>query len=318
MPLKFRENLFKILFKDNNCFFESVMIIRVFFLSLIVTAACDSKHAFDHQFFSIGKSNGLIDNSQINEASGLAASETNPGTLWTHNDSGNKPQIFLIDSEGKHLATVNFPYLTNRDWEDIAVGPGPETGASYVYIGDVGDNFGQHELKYIYRLKEPRIKAQRKPLSIEIIEVDSVKFKLPDGNRDSEAIMIDPLNKDIFVFSKREESVNLYLLPYPQSTTETMTAQFVSQIPFTQINAAAISPEGNEILIKNYIHVYYWRRQKNETIKDALKRKPFAPPYITEPQGEAITFDRNGKGYFTLSEKTNGRTPHLMFYQRKN
>jgi hypothetical protein len=294
------------------------MITRVFLIYLVVTVGCDSKHAFDHQFFSVGKSTGVVNSSKINEASGLAASRTNPRMLWTHNDSGNKPQIFLIDDRGKLIATIDLPYLKNRDWEDITVGPGPEQGTSYLYIGDIGDNFGQHEFKYIYRLKEPSIKAKDNMLTTIIVEVDSIKFKLPDGNRDSEALMIDPLNKDIFVFSKREESVNVYVLPYPHSVTKTINAQFVAQIPFTQINAADISPDGNEILIKNYINVYYWRRQKNETIKDVFKRKPFAPPYITEPQGEAITFDRNGKGYYTLSEKTNGRTQHLMFYQRKN
>jgi hypothetical protein len=39
-------------------------------------------------------------------------------------------------------------------------------------------------------------------------------------------------------------------------------------------------------------------------------------PYVTEPQGEAITFDRLKKGYFTTSEEADKKKPHLMFYQR--
>ncbi|HEX5169653.1 MAG TPA: hypothetical protein VFW11_10805 [Cyclobacteriaceae bacterium] len=286
------------------------------FLILLVIA-CGSKHPFDHQFFFVGKSRGIVDR-EINEASGLAASKSNPGMLWTHNDSGNDAAIFLIDEHGKLKARVNFPNLVNRDWEDIAVGPGPQSDTTYVYIGEIGDNFSRHLYKYIYRLKEPKIHPGDKVIQLTINATDSIKFDFPDGPRDSEALMIDPLTKDIYVFSKRETNVNLYVLPFPQSTTNTTTAQFVLRLPLTQINAADISPDGKEILIKNYTHVYYWQRKKGESIKDILNRKPAFPPYITEPQGESITFDRSGRGYFTLSEETNGKSPHLMFYQRKN
>lgn len=279
---------------------------------------CNSKHSFDHQLFYVGTSRGVLDNHEINEASGLAASICNPGMLWTQNDSGDKPRIFLIDEYGKHKATINLPGIKNRDWEDIAVGPGPEKDTAYLYIGDIGDNFARHEYKYIYRLKEPKVKLDNEAIESTIMEIDSIKFKLPDGKRDSEAMMIDPITSDLYVFSKREENVNLYVLDNPQSDTEIITARFVTQLPFTQINAADISADGREILIKNYSHVYYWKLDDDELLKDVFKRKPYYPPYITEPQGEAIAFDRSGTGYFTLSEETNNKKPHLMFYLRKD
>lgn len=292
---------------------------RFFFSLLSLTFfGCTSKHSFDHQLFYVGTSKGVLDNPEIKEASGLAASIFNPGMLWTENDSGDKARIFLIDEYGKHKVTINFPGIENRDWEDIAVGPGPEKGTSYIYIGDIGDNFARHEYKYIYRLTEPKISVGDKPVELTIEDVDSIRFTLPDGKRDSEAMMIDPITSDLYVFSKREENVNLYILPAPQSDTEIITARFVARLPFTQINAADISADGKEILIKNYNHVYYWKLNDNESIKDAFKRKPHYPPYITEPQGEAIAFDRLGRGYFTLSEETNNKKPHLMFYVRKN
>lgn len=290
------------------------------FFSLIslVIFGCNSKHSFDHKLFYVGTSRGILDNREINEASGLAASICNPGMLWTQNDSGDKARIFLIDEYGKHKATINFTGIKNRDWEAIAVGPGPDKDTSYMYIGDIGDNFARHEYKYIYRLKEPKINADDEVVELTIEDIDSIKFILPDGKRDSEAMMIDPMTSDLYIFSKREENVNLYLLPAPQSETEIITAQFVTSLPFTQINAADISADGKEILIKNYNHVYYWKLNDNESIKEALKRRPHYPPYITEPQGEAIAFDRRGQGYFTLSEETNNKKPHLMFYLRKN
>jgi hypothetical protein len=130
--------------------------------------------------------------------------------------------------------------------------------------------------------------------------------------------MVDPLTRDIYIFSKREKEIGLYILPFPQSTTEVITAQFILRLPYTQINAADISSDGKEVLIKNYHQVYYWHKEKgNETLTELLVVKPAFLPYVTEPQGESITFDRSGKGYYTLSEETKNKKPHLMYYQRK-
>lgn len=287
------------------------------FLLALLFFSCSAKQSFDHQFFMVGISQGIIDNPEINEASGLAASIVNDGMFWTHNDSGNEPQIFLIDEHARHKATIDFNKLENRDWEDIAIGPGPEENTSYIYIGEIGDNLSRYEYKYIYRVKEPHIKEREDAVKLSMSNFDSIKFVLPDGQRDSEALMIDPITKDIYVFSKREKKVSLYILPYPQSTREVITAQFVLQLPLTQINSADISADGKEILIKNYNHVYYWYKTSNESIRELLQTKPVLVPYVTEPQGESIAFDRQGKGYYTISEEVNNKKPHLMFYQRR-
>ena len=47
------------------------------------------------------------------------------GILWTHNDAGGENRIFAIDSNGISRGTYYLNGIENRDWEDIAVGPGP-------------------------------------------------------------------------------------------------------------------------------------------------------------------------------------------------
>src|ERR1051326_9299686 len=81
-----------------------------------------------------------IKDKSISESSGLVASPTPPGAYWTHNDSGDGPFIYAIDTRGNTLATFRVTGATNRDWEDIASGPGPQLNRSYLYIGDTGDN----------------------------------------------------------------------------------------------------------------------------------------------------------------------------------
>lgn len=296
----------------------------------------------DENFFEVGAIQGELDTNELKEASGLAGSIGSPDLLWVHNDGGDVARIFLIDEHAHIQATVWFANIKHRDWEDMTVGPGPVEGKNYIYVGDIGDNDAKHKYKFIYRVEEP-VADWSKVHDTTLVHVEGIKFQLPDGPRDAESMMVDPLTRDIYLISKREQKVNLYRLPYPQSTTEEMTAelalpklefnQFEEKIVsqkngetltngyhsdyFNQVVACAISKDGSEVLIKSYSSVYYWKREKNESIADLLKRMPTRLPYFPEPQGEAITFDVKGEGYFTLNEKLGKNPQQLVFYKRK-
>ncbi|MGX7835780.1 hypothetical protein ACWKSR_11580, partial [Campylobacter fetus subsp. venerealis] len=71
-----------------------------------------------------------------------------------HNDSGGEAAVYLIDMLGNTVGKVELLETKNRDWEDIAVGPGPD-GQSYIYIGEIGDNNAVHKDISIYRIPEP-------------------------------------------------------------------------------------------------------------------------------------------------------------------
>lgn len=295
----------------------SLLFMRFVLLLLSVVllhAGCKRKATHQDDTFQYGRVQGVLDNPVIDEASGLMASRVNPGMLWTHNDSGDKARVFLIDSLGRYQATVWLKGATNRDWEDITLGGGPQPDNTYLYIGEIGDNLARYPHKVIYRIEEPKFTGDT-TLSVE--EVDSIRFTLPDGERDTEALMIDPHTKDLYIFSKREDAINLYRLPYPQSTTEMMVAEKVLEaMPFTLIVAADWSSDGEEILIKSYKQVYYWQRNVGQPVKDVLQKAPQTLPYHEEPQGESITFSIDGAGYYTLSEQAKGVKPTLMFYPR--
>ena len=56
--------------------------------------------------FSAPVDRGALDNPEIVEASGIAASRKNAGALWTHNDSGGAPKVYLIDDSGKNASDL--------------------------------------------------------------------------------------------------------------------------------------------------------------------------------------------------------------------
>ncbi|GAA4408297.1 WD40 repeat domain-containing protein [Nibrella viscosa] len=263
--------------------------------------------------FSSNPTISAIQPGQIDEASGVVDSRSMPGNLWVEEDSGNPNDLVLLGHDGKIKGRVPVPNAQNRDWEDMAMGPGPQSGVNYIYLGDIGDNNAQYPTCTIYRLPEP------KSLTDAVTQVDRITFRYPDGPRDAEALLLDPKTSDLWIVTKREENVHLYRLPYPQSTTDVITAQAYGAIPLVSgITGGDISPDGSEILLRTYLGVLYWKRQGNELLADVLQKRSYRTlPYRIEPQGEAVCFDRLGSGYFTLSERNNAAAVSLYYYPRK-
>ncbi|MGH7492670.1 MAG: hypothetical protein ACREOO_09775 [bacterium] len=261
---------------------------------------------------------GLIELEAISEASGMAASQKNQGVLWVHNDSGDTNRVFAFNASGEHLGIFMISGASARDWEDMALGPGPEEGKDYLYIGDIGDNGGQHDFKYIYRVPEPIVEANQSPVELTLDGAAIITFQYPDGKRDAETLMIDPRTNDLYVVSKREANVRVYRATFPQSTSETIMLEHVTNLPFGGAVAGDISRAGDEILIKTYDAVYYWKRGPEQSMAQALSQAPARVPYVTEPQGEAVCWHPEGRGYYTMSEEFQNIPSRLYFYTRLN
>ena len=259
---------------------------------------------------------GVVEAKQINEASGLAASRLFPGVLYTHNDSGDRGRVFAIDDQGALLATIVLNGVIARDCEDIAAGIGPKEGAAYLYLADIGDNNAEHTNSRIYRFPEPEIRLSDRGRMIVLDTVETIAFAYPDGPRDAETLLSDPLTGDLFIVSKREEPCRLYRLPFPQKSGMVMTAEAVGALPLTLAVGGDISADGAEVLIKNYMTVFYWNREVQQPVTQALTALPTVIPYALEPQGEAIAWRGDGAGFYTLSEEAFNIEAHLYYYPR--
>ena len=279
-------------------------------IGLLVMLGCSADKASE-KLFTDGHSLGQIDQ-RLKEASGLVTSIINPGLLWTLNDSGNPAEVFLIDDHARIQLVCKLVNVRNRDWEDIAIGGGPEKGKNYLYVADIGDNQAQFDLKYIYRFEEPLWSKAKEQL---ITRIDTLVLRMPDGPRDAETLLIDPLTNDLFIISKREQFVGLYHAPYPFAS-DTLLLNKVLTIPMTQIVSGCISADGQEVLLKDYDHIHYWKRSEKESLAQLLARKPIELPYVREPQGEAIGWSRDGTAFYTLSESTKEKNADLIVYRR--
>jgi hypothetical protein len=245
---------------------------------------------------------GRLQDKQMDEISGIAASSFGNDIWYVHNDSGDTSRIFAITPHGNIKRVIYFKgdpkeTLGVRDCEDIAVGIGPVKG-------NIGDNGSGRKYITVYRIEE------KKGWKDSIIHAEAVPvhFKYPDGPRDAETLMIDPIEKLIYIVSKRTDSVNVYTSPLNFKANDTLVLNrrcklyFTGFRPFKWITAGDISRDGQQILLKSYEKVYYWKRGNNEPVWQTMLKKPTELPYKFEKQGEAIGFTLDGKAYYTTSE----------------
>ncbi|AWW30133.1 hypothetical protein DN752_08365 [Echinicola strongylocentroti] len=259
-----------------------------------------------------GKEVGLVDRKLLKEASGLAASREYDNMLYTHNDSGGEPVVYKLDSVGRVKGEINLEGTRNRDWEDIAVGPDASGDKSYVFVGEIGDNDGKYPSISLLRFEEP----VEDSTSISV-KPHKTKLTYPDGPRDAETLMVDPWNGDVYIVSKRDSSNVLYRAPADKLDDEEVELEPLQKLPITMSVGGDISPDGKEIIIKNYWVIYHWTRKEGESIAEALSRSPMQLPYVPEPQGEALTFSKNGSSFFSLSEERFRIKPVLYQYYQK-
>ncbi len=253
------------------------------------------------------------------EISGVAASRVNPGILYIHNDSGNPNQVYLTDGSGADKGTLTITPVGNRDWEDIAVGPGPTPGVSYVYIADIGDNKYQYHSVFIYRFPEPDLTGKTLPFVSDITTIDIIELKYPDGAHNAETLMVDPLTKDIYIASKESNLSQIYVARYPQSTTSPSVMNPVVQLFFNKATGGDISPDGSEILLRSNELIWYWKLPAGTSISAGLLSKPQVAPYANnEPQGEGIGFAADDSGYYTNTEVRDhpGHLATISFYKK--
>lgn len=246
---------------------------------------------------------GLINDKELSEISGLTPSTYHPGLYWVHNDGGNPPYLFLIDTAGTIHAKVKVGNGTNRDWEDIA--QGVENGTSYLFIGDIGDNKKQRKNVQIYKVKEPSMDhMDHREFSV-TPEVMNITYS--NGSRDAEALMYDPKTGELILVTKREIHVQVYSFPFVQGN-HTVAAK--GTVNHHWITAGDINNSG-DILLKNYGHVFFWSNSEQKSTIEQLTQTNSTTRYRREPLGEAICWKPTG-GFLTISERL-GQKPVTIY-----
>lgn len=246
---------------------------------------------------------GTVASERIVEASGLAASRVNNATFWVINDSGNESRLHAVGYNGADLGSVVIRGVLGFDWEDIAVGPGPDPDVSYVYIGDIGDNLRLRNTISLLRFPEPDVAD----LPDTVSAVDTIRLSYPDGAEDAEAMWVDPVTGDIFVVTKRQSDGRAVVFrapPVPAEQREPVAMTAVAEFRFAdngEVTAADVTTDGSVIALRGYNEVWMWVRT-DLGYEATLAAEPCMAPSPIEIQGEALAFIPGELSYVTLSE----------------
>jgi hypothetical protein len=247
---------------------------------------------------------GTVDAADITEASGIVASRSHPGVYWTHNDSGGDPAVYAFDDTGTTLGVWTLDGRFALDWEDIALGPGPDPGVDYLYVGDIGDNLAFRPDVTVYRFPEPD-PTQTGTLT----DAVSLRLGYPIPPIDAEAMFVDPIDGNLVIVTKSSTGESIVL----QASATSLGSDPI--IPLFEIGrvelgagafvtAADISPDGTMIALRGYDEVWMWARN-DRAVADAFLAEPCRAPATEEIQGEALSFSADGSAYITISEGSN-------------
>jgi len=252
---------------------------------------------------------GVIESAQLTEISGAAVSSKHEGTIWLHNDSGDDAVVYAVDPAGTEVARVELPDLTARDWEDMAIGPGPESSLSYLYLADIGDNSSSREEVAIHRIPEPE------PVSGSSGGGETLRVTYPLGAMEAETLIVDPDTGEILIVGKALSGITtVYGLAGDLDWSTPHEANYLGEIVLGTFALATGGDAGaGRIVIRTYDEVFMWERLPGDTLATALFTPPCRVASIREEQGEAIALTPGEQGFYTASEGV--RSPLSRYFE---
>ena len=266
---------------------------------------------------------GQLENSEIDEASGLAASRRRSDLLWIHNDSGASPRLYAVGLDGRDRGTVDVRGAFNVDWEDLA--SFQLDHVSYLLIADVGDNDAERESVMLYIVQEPELRGDRFAAGTAVSVQWSLEVVFEDGPVDNEGVAVDVARQRILLLSKRTVPLRLYEVPLHPSDSQVgsvVRAALVAEIANipqptivdleedslfgqfrSQGTALDVTPDARELLVVTYANAYRFRRAVAENWQQAVSRPPAQVALPTLAQAEAGAYSRDHQSLFVTSEQ---------------
>lgn len=232
---------------------------------------------------------------RLPEISGLAASTQHPGILWTHNDSGDRAQLFALDALTCEVkAVVRLRGVDAWDTEAIAVGR-DANNKPVLWFGDIGDNTATAASVRLYRLPEP---AQIKDQTVNLAATITVKYA--DEPYNAEALLVEPSPEGrIWIVTRRQSAQGAYY-ELPSSawgSSTTVTVRAVGSVPALTTDAT-FAPNGETYALRTY----FGATQFNGTPPGGNSR---SIDVGFTGQSEALTYSYDSRLLYTISEGMN-------------
>ena len=252
--------------------------------------------------------------------------------------------MFVMDRDADRVCTIALNGITWTDAEEVSGYKDISTGTCYILLMEIGDNSANTTTKTIYRFEEPTITGS----NLTVNTFDTIDFVYPasptwEGGSnlgDAEASFACPADGKIYIMSKRETRNFIFSLPIQDTYTgtQTLTYEGLMHADVVEETGGVISPANavaacisnglDNVLIKTYDKVYQFFRTNRAddwatimTLSAPTEETNYVGrgnPDAQEPQGEALCFEHNDNGYFTVSEFNGNASVPLFYYPLNN
>lgn len=237
----------------------------------------------------------------VTESSGLAASRRNPGLIWTHNDSGDRPRLYCLTRKATTCGTWQVTGASAFDWEDMAAGPGPTAGEPYLYVGDIGDNRQARDEIAVYRLVEPAAPSPRAGVVVPTSPADRLELRYEDGRHDAEALLVHPRSGDLYVITKDFAGGAVY-----KASAGTSILRRIADLEIglgDVVTGGDIAPDGTRVAVSTYGRGFEMTLPVGaRSFDDVWKQRPRPVELAARSQGESIAYRLDGDALLTTSE----------------
>jgi len=233
------------------------------------------------------KSAGKLNLKLVPECSALWASPSQPGVFWTLSDSGAKPAITPIRSDGTMVpvgksfwGAVTLKGATNVDWEAIS-----GDSAGNMIVGDVGNNVSRRKELAFYLFKEPA------PGVTEVTDVRKVTFVWPDQasfpdpelSHDCEAMFL--LRGKLYLLTKhrRDTLTDLWRADIPAAGDRATLTKLARFDVGGMVTDACLSPDQKHLAILTYRNVWVFDVPAlgEDFFRAPALHAPISPPMLS-------------------------------------
>jgi hypothetical protein len=224
-----------------------------------------------------------VDKKLVPECSALWASQQNPGVFWTLSDSGNKPEIIPVRSDGSlawGAKGITIKGAKNYDWEALT---GDADGN--MIVADVGNNISNRRQLNLYLFKEP---SAQNP---EVTEVKTVSFiwpdqkEFPDSELKHDCESVFKIRGNIYFLTKhrRDTFTELWRIDIPKSNEQAKLTKLGQFDAKGMVTDASVSPDGKSLAILTYraVWVITLPATGENFFDGSMSYTPLSPPLLS-------------------------------------
>lgn len=240
---------------------------------------------------------------EISESSGI---ELGAGdTYWTHNDKGDQPWLYQINSEGKLIRKVFIKNVAAKDLEDITIEEN-----KFMYVGDFGNNKNNRKDLVIYKISLETLNRQ------DSVTTQSINFKYQDQhefppnksnkNFDCEAFFWN--NGFLYLFTKnRGENGYTKCYKLTDSPGNHIAKLIDSFKTGSWVTSADLSPSGKKMALLCGPVLYVFSDFK----QDLFFKGKFFKTVLAATQKEAVVFKEEDK--LIITDEKNNKMEGLLY-----